>query len=120
MNQAPKDQKPIDTAAIPAAWKSAAPLTLVCFATPWSGHSLMMQSVIDRLGCEHGKCLHTVRVDLEKESGLANRFSVLKAPSLLLFCEGELVDSMVGIVPEHVLARRLSDLLNALELRAGS
>jgi thioredoxin-like negative regulator of GroEL len=47
---------------------------------------------------------------VDQEPGLAQRFGVQAIPSLLLFKDGQVVDTMVGAPPKAELQRRLAAL----------
>ena len=50
------------------------------------------------------------KVNVDEQPGLAQRFGVQAIPTLLLFKDGQVVDTMVGAPPKAELTRRLAAL----------
>jgi thioredoxin 1 len=61
--------------------------------------------VLDRIADEHD--LKIVKVDIDREQGLAQRYGVASIPMMVLFENGEPQASAVGAMPKGALERSL-------------
>jgi thioredoxin 1 len=78
---------------------------IVDFWAEWCGPCHAVAPVLDRIADEHG--LKIVKVDIDSEQGLAQRYGVASIPMMILFENGEPQASAVGAVPKGMLERML-------------
>ncbi len=84
---------------------------LVDFWAPWCGPCQMMGPTIDKLAGDYAGRVKVAKVNVDDAPDLATRYGIRSIPSLLFFKNGEVVDQLVGVQPESVLAAKLNDLL---------
>ena len=84
---------------------------LVDFWAPWCGPCQMLAPVLDELAAEYQGRLKIMKVNVDENPGLAERFEIMGVPSMLLFKAGQLVDSFTGAMPKEVLADKISPYL---------
>jgi thioredoxin-like negative regulator of GroEL len=70
----------------------------------------MIAPVIDQLAVELAGRVKVAKLDVDQNPASAARHGILSIPTLLIFRDGELVDTVVGLVPKHELQRRLGAL----------
>jgi thioredoxin 1 len=78
---------------------------LVDFWAEWCGPCHAVAPVLDRIAEEHE--LKLVKVNIDHEQGLAQRFGVTSIPTIMVFENGELAASAVGALPKGALERAL-------------
>ncbi len=78
---------------------------IVDFWAEWCGPCHAVAPVLDRIADEHDVKL--VKVNIDHEQGLAQRFGVSSIPTMMLFEDGELQASALGALPKGALERAL-------------
>jgi thioredoxin 1 len=78
---------------------------IVDFWAEWCGPCHAVAPVLDRIADDHS--LKIVRVNIDEEQGLAQRYGVASIPMMILFENGEPQASAVGAMPKGVLERQL-------------
>jgi len=86
--------------------RSTLPL-LVEFCAEWSGGCHIMAPILRSLAESLDGRMQVRQMNIDHCSRTANRFGVRTVPTLLLFRDGALVESVVGVVPRLELARRV-------------
>ena len=84
---------------------------LVDFWAVWCGPCKMIAPHVDALAEEYADRVKVLKVNVDDEPELANRYGIMSIPRLLFFKEGKLADEVVGAVPKTVIADRLEKLL---------
>lgn len=72
-------------------------LVMVDFWAIWCGPCRMMAPTVDEIAEEKKDVLKVVKVDIEEESAIPERYQILGIPTLLFFKEGELVDTLTRL-----------------------
>ncbi len=83
---------------------------LVDFWATWCGPCRMISPIVDQVATEFAGEAKVVKVDVDGNAGLANRFNVRSIPTLLFFKGGELVDTVVGATSKDNIVARLKAL----------
>jgi len=76
---------------------------LVDFWAEWCAPCKMLTPILEEISNEFKDKLVIVKVNLDENQDLAMRFSIRSIPTLLLFKEGKLLDTKVGLVPKTEL-----------------
>lgn len=84
---------------------------LVDFWAEWCGPCRMIGPIVKEMADDYeGKAI-MVKVDVDSNPGVAQKFGIRNIPTLLFFKEGKNVDKQVGAVPKKVLSAKLDALL---------
>ncbi len=86
--------------------KSAQPV-LVDFWAEWCGPCKMVAPVLDQIADERSGELRVVKVNIDEEPDLAQRYGVMSIPTIVLFKDGEPAAAAVGAQPKSMLERSL-------------
>ncbi|MDP8911853.1 MAG: thioredoxin [Actinomycetota bacterium] len=80
---------------------------IVDFWAEWCGPCHAVSPVLDRIAQERGDELKLVKVNIDEEQGLAQRFGIASIPTMILFKDGEPAAAAVGAQPKSALERSL-------------
>jgi thioredoxin 1 len=72
----------------------------------------MVAPIIDKLAEEYSGRISFVKVDVDQNSKIATRYSIMSIPTLLIFKQGEPVSHLVGYKPKQELKRTLDAALD--------
>ena len=73
---------------------------IVDFWAEWCGPCKMLTPILEELSDEMKNEINVVKVNLDENQDLAMKYSIRSIPTLLLFKEGNLVDTKVGLLPK--------------------
>lgn len=86
---------------------SAAPTALVDFWAPWCGPCRTMGAILEELADEVNDSTKIFKVDVDENGPLAGQYGVRSIPTLLIFKNGQLAETMVGITQKDDLKAKL-------------
>jgi thioredoxin 1 len=78
---------------------------IVDFWAEWCGPCHAVAPVLDRIADDHQ--VKIVKVNIDEEQGLAQRYGVASIPMMILFEGGQPQAQAVGAMPKGVLERQL-------------
>jgi thioredoxin 2 len=78
---------------------------------PWCGPCRMVAPVLEQLSKEYVGRLKVVKVNVDENPGLQERFRAMSIPTLVVMKDGRVVDRIVGALPKGELAVRLTPFL---------
>ena len=80
---------------------------IVDFWAEWCGPCRAVAPVLDRIAEERADELIVVKVNIDEEPGLAQRYGVQSIPTIILFRNGEPDKATVGAQPKGALEKSL-------------
>jgi len=89
-------------------------LVLVDLWAPWCGPCRMVAPILENLSAEFAGQLKVVKVNVDESPAIAQRYRATSIPMLLFMRSGDVVETVVGAQPDHVLRARIHRLLPAV------
>jgi thioredoxin 1 len=86
--------------------KSETPV-IVDFWAEWCGPCHRVAPVLDKIVEERSGEVALVKVNIDEEQGLAQRYGVMSIPTMILFKDGAPAAAAVGALPKAALERTL-------------
>jgi thioredoxin 1 len=80
---------------------------IVDFWAEWCGPCHAVAPVLDKIADERGDELRLVKVNIDEEPALAQRYGVVSIPTIVLFKNGEPAAAAVGAQPKGAIERSL-------------
>lgn len=99
-----------DEAAFDALIKDDSVVVVDCTAS-WCGPCKIVSPLIDQLADEFDGKATVSKLDLDSNKAVAKRFNIKSIPAVMVFKNGELVDTMVGVKPYSVFSETVTSYL---------
>ena len=80
---------------------------IVDFWAPWCGPCHMVSPILDQIAEERSGELRVVKVNIDEEPELAQRYGVMSIPAMVLFEDGQPAAAAVGARPKRALEEAL-------------
>ena len=80
---------------------------IVDFWAEWCGPCHAVAPVLDKIAAERKDELKVVKVNIDEEQEIAQRFGIVSIPTMMLFKDGEPAGIAVGAQPKGALERKL-------------
>lgn len=84
-------------------------LVLVDFYADWCGPCKMIAPILNELSQSHADVAQIVKVNVDEEGELAQRFDVMSIPTLIVFKDGKPVARKMGFTPKPELEKLLAE-----------
>lgn len=85
---------------------------MVDFWAPWCGPCRAMAPIVESIAERYQGKVKVAKVNVDENPQLAVRYSIMSIPTLLFFRNGQVVDKIIGLVPEREIEERLNKLLS--------
>lgn len=83
---------------------------LVDFWAPWCGYCTKLTPILDDLASDSDK-IKIVKVNVDECRGIAQKYSVMSLPTMILFKNGEQIEKAMGFMPKAVISAKFLSLV---------
>jgi len=84
---------------------------LVDFWAAWCGPCRMVAPIVSQIANEYDGRVKVGKVNVDDENELAQKYRIMSIPTLIVFKNGKLVDSVIGARSKEDLSRMLDNHL---------
>jgi len=84
-------------------------IVLVDFHAEWCGPCKMQTPVLKEISTEAGDKVRIIKIDVDKNPNIAQRFQVRSVPTLLLFKKGQVIWRQSGVASKQQLATLINE-----------
>src|SRR5262249_37063741 len=91
---------------------------LIDFWAPWCGPCRMVAPSVEEMATQYAGKLKVGKLNVDDHPSVAQSYGITGIPALLFFEGGQVVDTVVGAVPESNLQRHVAEVLSNAYQRA--
>ena len=81
---------------------------IVDFWAPWCGPCKAIAPILDELSIELGDSVKICKVNIDNNSEIASKYEIRAIPTILIFKDGAVADTVVGLTSKDDLKVRLT------------
>jgi thioredoxin 1 len=84
---------------------------IVDYWAEWCGPCRMIAPVLEEIAKEHGDKIDVVKLNVDENPEIAQRYQILAIPTLSVFRDGTIVKQIKGAKPKAALLRDLAEFI---------
>lgn len=86
------------------------PVLVDCWA-PWCGPCRMIAPVLEQLAGEYAGRIKVTKLNVDENPATASKYSIKNIPTMLIFKNGWLLNTLVGALPKNEIEKHMRSLL---------
>ena len=84
---------------------------VVDYWAEWCGPCRMVAPVLEEIANEHADKIDVVKLNIDENPQVAQKYGILQIPTLNVFRGGEVVKQVIGAKPKSALLRELAEFI---------
>jgi thioredoxin 1 len=84
---------------------------IVDFWAEWCGPCKMVAPVLEEIAAEHADKIRVVSVNVDENPEVSRQYMIMSLPTISVFVDGKLDNSLIGAKPKSALLRALERYL---------
>jgi thioredoxin 1 len=84
---------------------------VVDYWAEWCGPCRMVAPVLEEIASEHSDKIDVVKLNVDDNPSVAQRYGIMNIPTLSVFKDGQVVKEIVGAKPKAALLRELAEFI---------
>jgi thioredoxin 1 len=84
---------------------------IVDYWAEWCGPCRMVAPVLEEIATENADKINVVKLNIDENPQIAQRYQILQIPTLNVFSGGEVVKQIIGAKPKSALLHDLAEFL---------
>ncbi len=84
---------------------------IVDYWAEWCGPCRMIAPVLEEIASEYSEKIDVVKLNVDENPAIAQRYQILAIPTLNVFKDGEVVKQIKGAKPKAALLRDLAEFI---------
>ncbi|MCD4650440.1 MAG: thioredoxin [Candidatus Cloacimonetes bacterium] len=81
-------------------------VSIVDFWAPWCGPCRMVTPILEEMATEMPE-VKFYKINVDEEQTIAARFGIMSIPTLIIFKDGEIKDTAIGVMPKKTIKTKL-------------